>query len=156
MGRPLLLRILAASPYRSSFVRCAGNGDSHSSHCVRRLNDPRMGPAEHRNRGAMPQCGWLLNQFTSQRTQVIVPSISLSEYLTAFDPSQHIFVRETLAKRFLFRSFTDECAPLAAKLFRLGSQMRTKGVAGGPRDSPCRHPHHRYRPNSRRWLHIFQ
>jgi hypothetical protein len=87
-----------------------------------------------RNIGSEDQCrnaGWLLDQFTRRKTQVILPSVALSEYLTAFDPAQHEAVRETLGKRFLFRDFTDDCAPLAAKLFRSGSKMRVKNDPGG-------------------------
>jgi hypothetical protein len=87
-----------------------------------------------RNIGTQTQCrnaGWLLDQFTRCKTQVILPSVALSEYLTAFDPAQHEAVKETLGKRFLFRDFNADCAPLAAKLFRLGSQMRVKNDPGG-------------------------
>jgi hypothetical protein len=87
-----------------------------------------------RSIGTDDQCRnatWLLQQFTTHKTQVIVSSVALSEYLTAFPPAQHASVKETLAKGFLFRSFSDECAPLAATLFQVGSQMRVKGEPGG-------------------------
>jgi len=84
--------------------------------------------------GAQLQCrnaAWLLDQFTKQRTQVILSAVALSEYLTAFDSAQHASVKESLGKRFLFRGFTDDCAPLAAKLFQSGKRMRVKDEPGG-------------------------
>lgn len=87
-----------------------------------------------REQGTEEQCNrakWLLSKFTARKTQVIVSAMVLSEYLTAIDPVNHAAVLVPMGKRFLLRSVTPECSPIAASLFQLGSQMRVKGAAGG-------------------------
>jgi predicted nucleic acid-binding protein len=74
---------------------------------------------------------YLFEQFTKRKTQVIVPAVALSEYLTAIAVAAHDNVIEQMKKRFLLMPFSPECAALAASLFQTGQQMRAKGVAGG-------------------------
>lgn len=87
-----------------------------------------------RRQGTEQQCRkarWLFDVFTARKTQVIVPTVALSEYLTAVDPAHHEAVIDAMNKRFLIRAFTTECAPIAATLFAAGTQLRAKGVPGG-------------------------
>jgi predicted nucleic acid-binding protein len=87
-----------------------------------------------REQGDENQCvraKWLLDQFTSRVTQVILSAPALAEYLTAVDPQHHEAVQEALEKRFLLRPLSPECAPVAAALFQIGTRMRVKGEPGG-------------------------
>src|SRR5258707_13293877 len=86
-----------------------------------------------RGEGTHEQCrnaGWLFDQFTSRKTQVIVAAVSVAEYLTPVDPNNHGAVIEVLQKRFLIQPFTTDCAALAAEMFGRGKKMRVGGVPG--------------------------
>lgn len=68
--------------------------------------------------------GWLFDIFEENGTQIIVPSVSLAEYLIAFDPSTHNDVIAPLAKRCILAPFDAHCAALAARLFVQGKEDR--------------------------------
>jgi predicted nucleic acid-binding protein len=88
-----------------------------------------------RGQGPKEKCKlaqWLFRQFTIHKTQVVLPSIVVSEYLTAEpDASKHANIIAELDKRFLIFPFDQRCASTAAILFRKGQALRTKGKAGG-------------------------
>ena len=70
------------------------------------------------------RAGWLFNSFDENRTQVIVPSVCLAEYLTPYDTDTYNDVIAPLAKRFILAPFDVRCAALAARLFVQGKGER--------------------------------
>lgn len=71
---------------------------------------------------------WLFGSFEENGTQVIVPTVSLAEYLIPSDPMKHNDIVAPLAKRFILAPFDARCAPLAARLFAHGKEERKMGV----------------------------
>src|SRR5688500_7527871 len=84
------------------------------------------GPAEK-----CKKAQWLFRQFTARKTQVILPSVALAEYLTNVQAADQPNVIAELKERFLIMPFDETCAVWATELFRHGLKMRTKGVEGG-------------------------
>ena len=63
---------------------------------------------------------WLFEQLEEDNAQIIIPSVALSEYLTAVEPQHHADVIARLTNRFLVHPFDLRCASVAASLFRKG------------------------------------
>lgn len=71
---------------------------------------------------------WLFDELSDKRAQVILPSVSLAEYLAASDPSKYSDIVAPLSTRFFIAPFDVQCAGLAAKLFRKGKEEREMDV----------------------------
>src|SRR5258706_3267638 len=80
-----------------------------------------------RTQGPAEQCAraqWLFDQFTKRKTQIILSTVVLAEYLTLVDKANHPNVIAELKNRFLVLPFDERCASTAAALFKMGQQMR--------------------------------
>ncbi len=87
-----------------------------------------------REEGTEEQClraKWLFEQFTKRQTQVVLPSVVVSEYLTPVEPQAHAMVIAQLEDRFIIQPFNVHCASIAAHLYQRGMKMRAKGEPGG-------------------------
>lgn len=67
---------------------------------------------------------WLFEQLETDKAQIILPAVALSEYLTPIDPREHTRAITALKERFLIPPFDVECASLAARLFWKGKELR--------------------------------
>ena len=74
--------------------------------------------------GQIKRAGWLFHTLDEDHAQIIVPSVSLAEYLVPVNPSSHNDVIAPLAKRFILAPFDAHCAALAARLFVEGKEDR--------------------------------
>lgn len=72
----------------------------------------------------------LFNEFTREKTQVIVPSVVLAEYLTPASQSAHETIIEEINERFHIKPFDEACTSEAARIFQVGKPMREKGKEG--------------------------
>ncbi|NOX57876.1 MAG: PIN domain-containing protein [Planctomycetes bacterium] len=76
------------------------------------------------------QAKWLFQELGESGSQIILPSVALSEYLTKVEEDEQRSVIAKLTTRFIVAPFDVKCASLAAILFAKGKKNRPKGVAG--------------------------
>ena len=72
---------------------------------------------------------FLFSEFTREKTQVLLPSVVVAEYLTAAAKSSHEAIIDELKDRFHIVDFNEHCTSDAAHLFQIGKPMREKGKA---------------------------
>ena len=82
----------------------------------------KQGPKEWLERAKI-----LFDDFERQKSQIIVPSIVVAEYLTAVEESKRKDVASAIGLRFIIAPFDIKCTALAANLFWEGKQGRKMG-----------------------------
>lgn len=86
-----------------------------------------------RNQGTKEQksrAKWLFQSLEDEDSQIIVPAVALSEYLTKVGQGHQKDVIASLATRFIIAPFDVKCVALAATLFSEGQGIVTKGRKG--------------------------
>lgn len=73
---------------------------------------------------------WLFQEFEQEGSQIILPSVALSEYLTKVQENDQKDVVASLTTRFIVAPFDVRCAALAATLFSRGASSRPKNKKG--------------------------
>jgi predicted nucleic acid-binding protein len=79
----------------------------------------KEGPKESLERAKI-----LFQNFERDKSQIIVPSIVVAEYLTAVDVNKRFDVAAAIGARFLVMPFDIKCTALAANLFSDGKSGR--------------------------------
>lgn len=70
---------------------------------------------------------WLFQELEEKEAQIIVPAISLSEYLVPVKDEDRNEQIAILSKRFIIAPFDVRCASLASQLFSRGKETREMG-----------------------------
>ncbi len=76
------------------------------------------------------RANWLFQSLEEEDSQIVVPAVALSEYLTRVDSDNHKNVIASLTVRFIISPFDVKCAALAARLFADGRGLIKKGTKG--------------------------
>lgn len=79
----------------------------------------KKGPKEMLDRAK-----WLFDALERDQAQIIIPSVAVSEYLTALDAKSHGDTLAEITARFDVRPFDVHCASKAATLFVEGREAR--------------------------------
>ncbi|MBN2563934.1 MAG: type II toxin-antitoxin system VapC family toxin [Phycisphaerae bacterium] len=79
---------------------------------------------------AKKRAKWLFESLEDEGSQIVVPAVALSEYLTKVDRNQQKGVVASLGTRFIIAPFDVKCAALAAFLFSEGQGVVKKGQKG--------------------------
>lgn len=69
---------------------------------------------------------WLFLELEEEKAQVLIPSVALSEYLSAIAVAKQAEVVAVLSRRFVIPPFDVRCAALAAKMYQEGRTDRGK------------------------------
>jgi len=72
---------------------------------------------------------WLFQALDDEESQIVIPSVSLSEYLTLVDSDKRSAVAQHMTERFIVAPFDVPSAVLAARLF---NEERPKRKGGKP------------------------
>ncbi|QYK47378.1 MAG: PIN domain-containing protein [Phycisphaeraceae bacterium] len=80
------------------------------------------GTADQRKR-----VGWLFRKLDDEHAQIVVSSVSVSEYLIRVDPAKHAEAVAEISSRFIIHPFDARCVSLAARLFVDGKSQREMG-----------------------------
>lgn len=74
---------------------------------------------------------WLFKQFAEDKSEIIVPTVALTEYIRPYNTSEaRAEIIVTFEERFLVMPFDTKCAELAARLFRAGQDHREMKIEG--------------------------
>lgn len=80
------------------------------------------GTAEQRKR-----VYWLFRKLDDEQAQIVVSSVSVSEYLIRVEPAKHAEAIAQISSRFIIQPFDARCVSLAAQLFVDGKAQREMG-----------------------------
>ena len=73
---------------------------------------------------------WLFEMLEEEKSQIVVPTVAVAEYLTPIPSNDHAAVLAAMRERFLLAPFDVRAASLAAQLFGEGRIVRTVGKPG--------------------------